>query len=163
MQIVDLLHEQARQHKAIRGFAYGKSYEKGGEGVAYPLVWVDDPVYMQSVNNGLRYTVNFDVLGIPGKRGNVAAVQDAAQAVGLDILERLKQIRTDTGCHPDGFSAVSLRDYYDDNAAGWRFTAYFISANPVPRCAEHFDPEKRLPAVDTFRNKPYLPNFSLDK
>lgn len=163
MRIVDLLHEQARQHEAVRGFAYGKTYEKGGEGIAYPLVWVDDPVYVQSVNQSLRYTVNFDILGLPGKKGDAAAVQDAAQAVGLDIMERLKQIRNDTGYHPDGFSAVSLRDYYDDNAAGWRFTAYFIAANPVPRCAEHFNPDKRLSSVDTFQGKTYLPNFSLDK
>ncbi len=161
MRIVDLFYTQARQHRAVRGFRYGKGDGKGGTGDCYPLVWVDDPVYFQSVGQGLRYTVNFDVLGIPDEGYGVIDVQRAAQAVGLDILERLRQKRAETGYHPDGFSGVSLRDYYDDGAAGWRFTASFIAANPVSLCEDPFDPEKKLPVAGRW-DKPCLPNFCLE-
>lgn len=162
MRIVDLFYEQARQHRAVRGFRYGKDSAKGGTGDLYPQVWVDDPIYIQSVGQGgIRYTVNFDVLGVPDREREVLDVQRAAQAVGLDMLERMRKLRNETGYALDGFSGISLREYYDDRAAGWRFTAYFIAANPVPMCADRFDPDKRLP--DNARwEKPCLPNFCLE-
>lgn len=152
----------AEQHKAVRGFRYGKGYAKGGTGDGYPLVWVDDPVYMQSLGTqGVRYTINFDVLGIPTEEGEVLEVQRAAQGVALELLEEIKERREETGVRPDGFSGVSLRDYYDDGAAGWRVTAYFIEANPVERCGERFEPGKKLPTGVCWE-KPGLPNFSLE-
>lgn len=72
MRIVDLFYEQARQHRAVRGFRYGKDSAKGGTGDLYPQVWVDDPIYIQSVGQGgIRYTVNFDVLGVPDREREV--------------------------------------------------------------------------------------------
>lgn len=156
MQIVNFFYELARQHKQIKGFIYGKSYEKGAANEAHPLLWLDDPIYGQSVNKTLQYTVNVDILGIPENDEDVLDVQTAAFNAGLAIAEKIKQTRNQTGYSIDGFSFVSLRDYYDNNAAGFRFTYTMVQANPVNRCADDFDPSKQFPKVDA------LPNFKVE-
>lgn len=156
MQIVNFFYELARQHKQIKGFIYGKSYEKGAANEAHPLLWLDDPIYGQSVNQTLQYTVNVDILGIPENDEDVLDVQTTAFNVGLAIAEKIKQTRAQTGYSIDGFSFVSLRDYYDNNAAGFRFTYTMVQANPVNRCGDDFDPSKQFPKVDA------LPNFKVE-
>lgn len=175
MQIVDFFYELARQHKRINGFIYGKSYEKGAANEAHPLMWLDDPVYGQSVNRAIRYTVNVDILGIPETDKEVADVQTGAFNVGLSIAERIRQTRDKSGYTIDDFSFLSLRDYYDNNAAGFRFTYTIVQANPVDRCADDFDPDRAFPErealpvfeVDNpdgcaiFNDKTGLPNFKI--
>lgn len=157
MQIVNFFYELARQHKLIKGFNYNKSYGKGAGNDSYPLVWLDDPVYGQSLGtNALQYTVNVDFLGIPATEAEVPAVQAEAFLVGLSFAEKIKQIRTNTGFSVERFSFLSLRDYYDDNAAGFRFTYAINQANPVDRCAEDFDPDKQFTKIDA------LPDFKTD-
>lgn len=156
MQIVNFFYELARQHKRLKGFIYGKGYEKGAANEAYPLLWLDDPVYGQSVNQAVQYTVNADILGIPKNNESVLEVQTAAFNVGLSIAERIKQTRAHTGYSLNGFSFVSLRDYYDNNAAGIRFTYTILQANPADRCADDFDPAKEFPEAGA------LPDFKVD-
>lgn len=173
MEIVNLFYELARQHKQLNGFFYGKSYEKGAANEAHPLLWLDDPIYGQAINQTIRYTINIDILGVPSSDKEVLDVQTAAFNVGLTIVEKIKKIR---GYSIDGFSFVSLRDYYDNNAAGQRFTYTIVQANPVDLCADNFDPEKQFPRmgglpefkVDNpdgcaiFNDKTGLPNFKLN-
>lgn len=175
MQIVNLFYELARQHKQIKGFIYGKSYEKGAANEAHPLLWLDDPIYGQSINQTLRYTVNIDILGIPENDEEVLDVQTAAFNTGLAIAEKIKQTQDKTGYKINGFSFVSLRDYYDNNTAGFRFTYTMIQANPVDRCADDFDPSKQFPDIKAlpdfkvenpdgcaiFSDKAGLPNFKI--
>jgi hypothetical protein len=175
MQIVDLFYELARQHKLIRGFYYGKAYEKGAANEAYPLLWLDDPIYGQSVNQAVQYTVNVDILGIPKDEKDTVNVQTEAFNTGLSIVEKIRQSRIQTGYSVGAFNFVSLRDYYDDNAAGFRFTYTVIHANPVNRCAEDFDPSKQFGKADAlphfevdnpegcavFNDKPGLPDFKI--
>ena len=175
MQIVNFFYELARQHKQIKGFIYGKSYEKGAANEAHPLLWLDDPIYGQSVNQTLQYTVNVDILGVPENDEDVLDVQTAAFNVGMAIAEKIKHTRAQTGYSIDGFSFVSLRDYYDNNAAGLRFTYTMVQANPVNRCGNDFDPSKQFPKVDAlpdfkvenpdgcaiFSDKTGLPNFKI--
>lgn len=157
MQIVNFFYELARQHKRIKGFTYNKAYQKGAGNSMYPLLWLDDPIAGQLVGaNVIRWTVNVDVLGLPGKDDEVTTVQAAAFDAGLSIIERIKNTRATTGVGIDGFNFVSLRDYYDDGAAGYRFTMYLNQANPVNRCAEDFDPAKTFPAMAK------LPDFNVD-
>lgn len=176
MEIVNLFYELARQHKLLKGFFYGKSYEKGAANESHPLLWLDDPIYGQTVNQTIRYTVNVDILGIPANEKEVVDVQSAAFTVGLTIAERVKQLRAQTGYSVEGFSFVSLRDYYDNDAAGFRFTYTIIQANPVNRCADDFDPAKQfsqgglLPdfradspdGCAVFNDKAGLPNFKIE-
>jgi hypothetical protein len=156
MQIVNLFYVLAREHKQINGFLYGKSYEKGAANEAHPLVWMDDPVYGRSVNQTLSYTCNVDILGIPDKEKNVLEVQEAAFKIGLTFAEQIKSIYPSTGFKIDGFTFISLRDYYDNNAAGYRFTYSIIQANPVNRCNNDFDPSKQFPTVEA------LPEFKVE-
>lgn len=156
MQIVNFFYEIARQHRRIKGFAYGKGYEKGAGMEMHPLIWLDDPILGQSVGNTIRYTVNVDVLGVPKKPSDAVAVQTEAFNVGMGIIERIKTQRASTGVSLDSFSFITLRDYYDNNAAGVRFTMQLITANPVDRCADDFDPTKQLGKIDA------LPNFDTD-
>lgn len=156
MQIVNYFYELARQHKKLNGFVYGKGYEKGAAHDAYPLAWLDDPLYGTSVGNTLRYTINLDILGIPANNDEVLAVQGAALSAGLSMIEKIKQVRPTSGISTDGFSFLTLRDYYDDNAAGIRFTLTVVQANPVDRCADDFDPTKQFPKVEA------LPDFLVD-
>lgn len=175
MQIVNLFYELARQHRSIKGFFYGKAYEKGAANEAHPLLWLDDPISGQSVNNALSYTCNVDILGIPKDEGEVLAVQSSAFQVGLGLAERIDAFTSVAGFRLNGYSFVSLRDYYDNSAAGFRFTYTLIQANPVDRCADAFDPSKELSAAQSlpsfnvehpggcavFNDKAGLPNFTL--
>ncbi len=175
MQIVNFFYELARQHKRVNGFMYGKAYEKGAANDAYPLVWLDDPVYGISAGNVLRYTVNVDVLDIPANAEEVLSVQDMAFTIGLSMIERIKNVRGVSGFGIDSFNFLTLRDYYDDNAAGVRFTLTVTQANPVNRCAEDFDASKQFPTADAlpdflvdnpdgcavFSDKAGLPNFTI--
>jgi len=175
MQIIDFFYELAREHKRINGFIYGKSYEKGAANEAHPLLWLDDPIYGQTVNQTVQYTVNVDILGIPVNEEEVSDVQTAAFDVGITIAEKIKQVRSNTGFSITEYSFITLRDYYDNNAAGCRFTYTVIQANPVNKCNEDFDPSKQFPKIEAlpvfkvenpegcavFNNKTGLPNFKI--
>lgn len=140
MRIVDIFYELARTHKNVRGFIYGKAYNKGAGTDLYPLVWVDDPVYGTTANadgNALRYTVNVDILDIPTKDADVLPIQTEAQLVGLSFRERIAP-------SVESISMVTLRDYYDDDAAGVRFTYSVVLANPANLCIEYYDDAKTI-------------------
>lgn len=158
MEIVNYLYSIARQHLQVKGFAYGKGYEKGAGTDMYPLVWVDDPIFGASQNSGkvIQHTVNVDFLGLPLNGVHVLSIQSAAQEIGLSFFEKIAKDRPATGISSPGFSFVTLRDYYDDNAAGVRFTFTMITSSPADRCAEYFDPEKQLPG------RLSLPDFMTD-
>lgn len=156
MQIVNFIYELAKQHKSINGFIYGKSYEKGAANEAHPLIWLDDPIHGQIKDNVLTCSVNIDILGIPDNNEQVLEVQTAAFNTGLSIAEKIKQTRKETGFGIGEYNFLTLRDYYDNNAAGCRFTFTITFANPVNRCAEDFDPSKELPKVEA------LPDFNVE-
>lgn len=156
MQIVNFIYELARQHKQLKGFIYGKGYEKGAANEAHPLLWLDDPIYGQANNQTIQYSVNVDILGIPKNEEEVLDVQTAAFYTGLDIAEKIKDIRHHSGFSMGEYSFVSLRDYYDNNAAGYRFSYTIIQANPVDRCGMNFDPDKKFPEINA------LPDFKIE-
>lgn len=178
MKILNIFYELARQHKRVKGFRYNKAYEKGAGNDSYPLVWVDDPITGQTLSAGvLRYTINVDFLGLPLEQveDQVAAIQAQAFNTGLSFAERLRSTKALSGFGLDGYNFVSLRNYYDDNAAGYRFTFYVVGPNPVDRCAEDFDEAKVMEGLKVlpdfltdnpdgcaiFNDKKTLPNFSL--
>jgi hypothetical protein len=175
MQIVNFFYELARQHKQIKGFFYGKAYEKGAANEAHPLIWLDDPIYGKSDSQTLSYTCNVDILGIPENGKDVLDVQTAAFNVGLALAEKIQRIYRFTGFKADGFTFVSLRDYYDNSAAGYRFTYTIVQATPVNRGNDDFDPSKQFSKIDAlpefrvenpdgcavFIKKTGLPNFKI--
>lgn len=176
MLIVDFFYELAREHILIKGFKYDRNANKGAGNDIYPLLWLDDPISGVKINDTIQYTCNVDILGIPSTVSEVPTVQSSAFDVGLSLAERIKVIRPTSKISLNGFNFLSLREYTDDNAAGYRFTFTLISANPTDRCAEYFDPEKVFPVVSSlpsfsvadpngcavFNDTTGLPNFSVD-
>lgn len=166
----------AREHILIRSFKYGRAKGKGAGTDRYPMIWLDDPIYGSASErlNALVWTVNVDILGIPDSDADVARVQAEAFITGLSIPERSKAVHRQTGISISGFTFTSLSDYYDDNAAGMRFTYTLTQANPVDLCAIYYDPTKQfdlpsaLPVFPTdnpegcavFTDHVGLPNFS---
>lgn len=182
MQPIDLFYTLSREHKRLNSFVYGKAYEKGAGNNKYPLAWLDDPVTGNTAGPQpsaplaqIQWICNVDFLGIPNNDADVINVQAAAFAVGLSFAEQINKTRHVNKYFAAGFNFISLREYYDDNAAGYRFTFTLQEANPVDLCADDFDPAKvftdisPLPAFNTiasegcavFTDKPGLPNFSV--
>lgn len=180
MQIIDLFAELARQQKKINSFVYGKAYDKGPGNNVYPLIWLDDPILFQSIDvpevgKALRYTANVDILGLPATKAEIGTVQTAAFNVGLSLAEKIKRARPVFGFGIEGFNGITLSEYYDDDAAGIRFTFVVTQGNSYNLCAEDFDPTKQFskdePLPDfllenpdgcaVFTTKNGLPNFSI--
>lgn len=175
MKVVDLFFTLAKEHIAIKSFVYNSSSKKGAGNNQYPLVWLDDPYTGGKAVNTIRYTVNVDILGLPATEAEVIAVQDACFEVGLAFAEKVKQSYIGTGFQIEGYNFISLRDYFDDNAAGFRFTYTAVQTNPVSRCLTDFNPDKEftnnktLPVFSTaaadgcavFTDKVTLPNFDV--
>lgn len=175
MIIANLFFHLARTHKTMRAFRYDRNAAKGAGTDLYPLTWLDDPVLASADGpqlNVLRYTVNVDILEKPTKERTVEAIQQAAILTGLEYRERIRDFY---GPQVEEFSFVTLRNYYDDNAAGARFTYQLSGINFVDLCAEPFDENKkftevhRLPQFDAndasgcavFNDKPKLPNIKI--
>lgn len=178
MQIVDFFYELAKEHKLINGFRYGSRGGKGNGKDPYPLMWLDDPILWGGTNEATgEYTVNLDILGIPDETQTVQDLQDMAENIGLSIIQRMLQIRAISGYRVARYSFITLREYYDDDAAGCRFTYNIAAANPVDRCVNDFDPTKVFPTVNdlpkfnvenpdgcaVFYNGNGLPKFNIDE
>lgn len=154
--IVDLFYNLARQHNRVRAFFYNSDAKKGYGNEAHPLVWLDDPIYgvtisgTNSVPNVLRYTINFDILDIPEDEIGVKRVQDECFIIGLDMIEKIRKDsrKSRTSFSFVSFSFITLRNYYDNNAAGVRFTLYLDHVNPANLCANDFDPSKEFDEND---------------
>ena len=176
--IIDILFELAQQNKAIRAFRYDTSAENGSGSELYPLLWIEDPILAN--NNDarlLRIDFNFSITGIPDTKNRVKPIQEQCFAIGLSIIEKLRKIQHSTLLSVNGFSALTLRDYYDNGAAGVRFSVSANRLNPQNLCHldELFDPHKTFPATqelpcfDTppgctvFPDKPGLPSFNLSQ
>ena len=157
MFLVGFFKELARQHKGLNAFYYGEAYEKGAGNAVYPLMWLDDPIYGNGNINPLKFSVNVDFLDVPKNGATVVDVQGAMFEVGLATIEKINNDWRVTRVEVSGFSFLSLRDYYDDGAAGYRFTLNLIIANPTNRCADYFDPGKQFPDFKS------LPNFSTEE
>jgi hypothetical protein len=174
MQIVNFWYELARQNKAVKGFIYGRNGSKGAGNEFFPLTHLDDPILGQSSGDTLRYTCNVDILGIPDDDTTVQEVQAATFEVGLSYWQKTKDIKG--AFRMEGFSFITLSEYTDNDAAGHRFTYTVISANPINKCIEYYDPAKQFPTIDAlpdfktdnpegcavFSEKGGLPNFKID-
>lgn len=139
--IINTFREQAREHKAIKAFYYNRNYEKGSGKDIYPLFWLEDPILGRNGNNIFTNSVNFSILFLPDKEHTIADMQNLAFSIGLNIIERIKKDRNlPISILPD-WTYLTLRDYYDDNACGCRFSVNFTQLNMQNLCLidEQFD------------------------
>lgn len=180
MEIVNFFFELARQELTVKSFHYGRNRGKGAGNELMPLIWLDDPILYggntQSTpaNTTGDYTVNLDILDIPDSTKSIATVQGQCQLIGLALITKIQSIK------PSVFSlvrwnAVTLSEYTDNNAAGWRFTLILTRAIPINICAQYFDSTKQFTDVKeladftvdnpegcaVFNDKPGLPKFNL--
>lgn len=144
--IIDIFRRQACQHKAIKAFCYNRSYEIGSGKEQHPLLWLEDPITGRNQNNVFVNSVNFSILFIPDKEHTVTELQNLAFSTGLNIIERIKHDQSlPISIRPD-WTYITLRDYYDDNSCGCRFSVNFTQANMQNLCLidEQFDTDKEL-------------------
>lgn len=165
--IVSIFREQAQSHKAIRSFYYDRNYEIGSGNESHPVFWLEDPVTGRNQSNLFITTVNFCILFIPDRNNDVSTLQNLAFSAGLNIIERIKQDEASTINILPTWTYMTLREYYDNDACGCRFTVEFSHLNMQNLCLieEQFDDSARFEqtTVDAslfdFRAK--LPVFNL--
>lgn len=154
MTIVQLIKEFARTHQNIKSFNYAPVNRMGAGNTVYPTVWVEDPLRLTGDHKGLQsWEVNVAILGQPGTQAEEPAVQTAAMNIG----QRLVKYLNDTRAISATYSALTLREYYDDDAAGARYTLRISTVSGLDLCLDPFDPEKQLQGVAV-----NLPQFDLE-
>ncbi|WP_165022112.1 hypothetical protein [Dysgonomonas sp. ZJ279] len=144
--IVDIFRKQASQHRSIKAFYYNRNYELGSGKEQHPLFWLEDPIGGRNQNNTFTNSVNFAVLFIPDQERTITELQNLAFSTGLNIIERIKQDETSAiGIKPD-WTYTTLRNYYDDNACGCRFSVNFVQVNMQNLCLieDQFDENKGI-------------------
>ena len=159
MYVHDLVYNLAREHKAVKGYYYGRAELKGAGTDRYPLVWLNDPVSGTNVNGReiLRLNANVDILGIPANEADVARVQHLAFFIGIEFAEQIRKTSTPKGVlNTMSYDWITLSNYTDDKAAGVRFTFHLDALNPINLCADMFDPAKQ------FEEREGLLNFKTD-
>lgn len=157
--IISIFKEQAREHKLIKAFYYNRSYEKGSGKDRYPLFWLEDPLTGRNENNLFTNSANFCVLFVPQDNVNTEYYQNLAFSIGLNIIERIKKSGNANGISIlPNWSYTTLRHYYDDDAAGCRFTVSFNLLNMQNLCLidEQFDKNK------AFEDESFMPSINLN-
>ncbi len=152
--IIEMFRRQAREHKTIRSFYYNRNYELGSGNEAHPLFWLEDPLMGRNNANTFANTVNFSILFIPKDDMEIANLQNMAFSIGLNILERIKHDETISVSIVPSWSCLTLRNYYDNNACGCRFTVELIQRNMQNLCLieEQFDCEKEFEVSKPLNN-----------
>lgn len=154
--IIDLFYNLARQHKGLESFFYNRTYEIGSGNDRYPLLWLEDPIYVTNHGKYFSSNINFSVLYVPNHNEDPAIYQNKAFKVGLSVIEKIK---TDSNrIAVEDWDATTLRKYYDDNSSGCRFSLRLQLPNSIDLCEleNDFDKDKEL----THSN--YLPEIDLD-
>jgi len=157
--IVDIFRTQACEHKTIQAFYYDRTYELGSGRENHPLLWLEDPITGENRKNLFVNTVNFSILFIPKDKSDVLNFQNLAFSIGLNIIERIKkhQSKYSIGILPD-WTYITLRNYYDNDACGCRFSVNFNQTNMQNLCLidEQFDEGGQFAHNDT------LTHFDID-
>lgn len=169
--IIRTFYNIAREHKLIRQFKYDRLSKSAGVGEDnHPLVFLEDPIYVadSTLNDGsVKCTINFDVVMTPQAFSNYnmkqltpEECQTVAHSIALNFVAKLKDIEKyyekydetlyNTSMHVLSYNFVTLRNWYDNNAAGVRCTMVISVDNPINYCdlEEHFDPEKEFDIND---------------
>ncbi|NDW19320.1 hypothetical protein D0T53_10405 [Dysgonomonas sp. 216] len=154
--VINIFRQQAREHKLIKSFCYNRNYELGNGNENHPLFWLEDPILGRNQSNLFVNSVNFSILFVPSDEDDILSLQNLAFSTGLNILERIKLENTNVGILPT-WTFLTLRDYYDNNACGCRFSVDFTQLNMQNLCliGEQFDENKQ------FETEAILDNFEV--
>lgn len=173
--IVEVFRKQAREHKTIRSFYYNRNYEIGSGNETHPLFWLEDPISGHNQQNIFTNNLNFSILFVPQQNEDILFLQNLAFSIGLNILERIKLDKQSPITILPTWTYLTLREYYDNNTCGCRFSVELIHRNMQNLCLidEQFDNNKEFDknqpldsfevsvsnSCETFVNK--LPVFDL--
>jgi len=144
--IINIFRTQARQHKTIGAFYYNRNYELGSGKETHPLFWLEDPLTGRNQDNVFTNSVNFSILFLPTTEESVSHMQNLAFSIGLNIIERIKKSSSSgISIRPD-WTYTTLKNYYDNNTCGCRFSVNFTQVNMQDLCliGEQFDEEKQF-------------------
>ena len=144
--MIALFGKQAREHKSIRSFYYNRNYEIGSGNEKHPLLWLEDPISGRNQENVFSSSVNFSILFIPDDQHTIDSLQNIAFSIGLNIIERIKADTDSPISVQPNWSYITLRNYYDNNACGCRFSLELIQRNMQNLCLieEQFDTDKQF-------------------
>lgn len=148
--IIGLFRNLACKHKAIKAFYYNRNYELGSGNESHPLLWIEDPISGRNQSNTFLNTVNFSILFVPENESDIIDLQNLAFSTGLNIIERIKNDERAPVSVQPSWTFITLRNYYDNNACGCRFTIDLVQRNIQNLCLidEQFDEGKKLTSID---------------
>ena len=152
--ILGIFYRQAREHKSIKAFYYSRNYELGSGNESHPLFWLEDPIYGRNENNVFTNSVNFSILFLPATEESVSHMQNLAFSIGLNIIERIKKNPHSGICIRPDWTYTTLRNYYDNNSCGCRFSVNFTQVNMQNLCLidEQFDADKEFEESEILKN-----------
>lgn len=165
--IVKTFYNISREHKLIRQFVYDRLSKASGIGEEnHPLCFLEDPIYVgdgKYTDGSVICTVNFDIVMTPQafenynmKQLSPEECQTVAHAIALNYVAYIKDMsvnyedydedKVNTSMKVLDYSFITLRNWYDNAAAGVRCTLRLSVDNPIDYCDlnEHFDSEKEF-------------------
>lgn len=175
--IVKTFYILAKEHKLIRSFKYERLSKGAGIGEEnYPQVFLEDPIYISDstlTDGSVKAEVNFDIVMTPQAFENYHKrqlteqdCQNIAHTIALSFISRLNNMDENYDLYEDKnlnrltpltWNFVTLRHWYDNDAAGVRCTLLLSMDNPINLCdvEENFDEDKsfdldsKLSKIDT--------------
>lgn len=164
--IVDIFHNLSKEHKLIRSFRYATLSKSEGIGEEkYPQCFLEDPIVIDdsTLSDGtLTCEVNFNITMTPQafqnynrKQLSVIDCQNIAHEIALSFIARIRNLYLNYDEYenkdyhdikPVRWNFITLRNWYDNDAAGVRCTLILSIPNPIEYCntEEHFDEEKEF-------------------
>lgn len=164
-QIVNTFYNLAEKHKLVRSFTYDRVSKKKGTGEQlYPMVFLEDPIYLnksQPLQRQIPVQVNIDITMLPQAFNNFnvrqlteVECQNLCHQIALSFVSKIRQdnknIFDRQGLEIDNYSFITLRNWGDDNASGIRMTLNLLVDSDIQLCDidEHFDPDKEFNLSD---------------
>lgn len=136
----------ANAHQQTQAVGFGERADRSSAGeVAYPSVWMETPYLFDTAANGFKtYSFAFLVLDRPKEDDeDKFEIVNKTELIGTAIVQRFKlEIEKKFPAVEllDGWDGVSLEDFGDDAAAGWRIEFRLKAPGPVGKCDQPFDP-----------------------
>ena len=164
-QIVNTFYTLSEKHKLVRSFTYDRVSKKKGTGEQlYPMVFLEDPIYLnksQPLQRQIPVQVNIDITMLPQAFNNFnvrqlteVECQNLCHQIALSFVSKIRQdnknIFDRQGLEIDNYSFITLRNWGDDNASGIRMTLNLLVDSDIQLCDidEHFDPDKEFNLSD---------------
>lgn len=164
--IINTFYLLSKEHKLIRSFKYDRISKGAGIGEElYPQCFLEDPIYIgdSTLNNGsVICQVSFDIVMIPQafenydkKQLTVEDCQSIAHEIALSYIARMRNMSINydeyegkdyAEIKPLSWNFITLRNWYDNRAAGIRCTLNLSLNNPINICdvEENFDENKEF-------------------